>query len=172
MNDEAEHMKAKEESSQLSALIAGHPFFRELAPQHVQLLADAAMLKEFKSDEVIFKEGDPANRFYILLSGEVEIMSEGRDGAAVPVQRIGTGDVLGWSWLFPPYYWNFAARATQNTRAIFFYGTWLRESCERDHDFGFAMLKRMSAIVIQRLQAARKRLVEVESKFLRAASGN
>jgi CRP/FNR family cyclic AMP-dependent transcriptional regulator len=165
-------MNAKDESGQLAALIAGHPFFRELAPQHRQLLAEAAMLKEFTSGEIIFKEGDPANRFYILLSGEVEVLSEGKEGTVVPVSRIGPGDVLGWSWLFPPYYWNFAARATENTRAIFFYGTWLRESCERDHDFGFAMLKQMSAIVIQRLQAARKRLVEVESKFARTASGN
>ena len=165
-------MNANEQSSQLAALVAGHPFFRELAPQHVQLLTEAAMLKEFKAGEIIFKEGDPANRFYILTCGEVEVLSEGKDGAAVTVQRIGTGDVLGWSWLFPPYYWNFAARATENTRAIFFYGTWLRESCERDHDFGFAMLKRMSETVIQRLQAARKRLVELESKSARAGSSN
>jgi len=165
-------MSAKEESSQLAAMIAGHTFFRGLAPQHVQLLAEAAMLKEFQEDEVIFKEGDPANRFYILLDGEVEVTSERPEGAAVPVQRIGPGDVLGWSWLFPPYYWHFAARATQKTRAIFFYGTWLRESCERDHDFGFAMLQRMSAIVIQRLQSARKRLVEAESKSQGATPGS
>ena len=164
-------MNEQDESSQLAALIAGHPFFRELTPQHVQLLADAAMLKEFKPGEIIFKEGDPANRFYILINGEVEVLNEGRDGTAVPVQLIGPGDVLGWSWLFPPYYWHFAARATENSRAIFFYGTWLRESCERDHDFGFAMLKRMSAVVIQRLQCARKRLVEMESKATHATTG-
>ncbi len=165
-------MKASDESNPLTALIAGHPFFRDLAPQHVQLLAEAAMLKEFKAGEVIFKEGDPANRFYILLDGEVEVMSEGREASNVLVQKIGPGEVLGWSWLFPPYYWHFAARAGMKTRAIFFYGTWLRESCERDHDFGFAMLKRMSAVIIQRLQAARKRLVEAESKSPRPPSLN
>lgn len=165
-------MNGTEESKRLADLIAKHPFFQDLSPLHVQVLAEAAMLKEFKAGEIIFKEGDPANRFYILLSGEVEVLSEGREGGDVPVQRIGPGDVLGWSWLFPPYYWHFAARATQDTKAIFFYGTWLRESCERDHDFGYAMLKRMSAIVIQRLQAARRRLVDLESRHGRLAGGD
>lgn len=161
-------MKEAIESKTLRELIAEHAFFRDLAPQHIELLTEAAMLKEFKAGEVIFEEGDPANRFYILRSGEVELLSEGENGRAVSVQRIGPGDVLGWSWLFPPYYWNFEARAVTDTKAIFFYGTWLRESCERDHDFGYAMLKRMSAIIIQRLQAARKRLVELEG----AAAGS
>lgn len=152
------------ESKTLRELIAEHAFFRDLAPQHIELLTEAAMLKDFKAGEVIFREGDPANRFYILRSGEVELSSGGEEGHPVPVQRIGAGDVLGWSWLFPPYYWNFDARAVTDTKAIFFYGTWLRESCERDHDFGYAMLKRMSAVVIQRLQATRKRLVDMGTR--------
>lgn len=160
-------MKEAAESKTLRELIAGHAFFHGLAPQHLELLTEAAMLKEFKAGEVIFEEGDPANRFYILRSGDVELLSEGKHGHPVSVQRIGPGDVLGWSWLFPPYYWNFEARAVTDTKAIFFYGTWLRESCERDHDFGYAMLKRMSAIVIQRLQATRKRLVEMEKNHSR-----
>ena len=89
----------------------------------------------------------------------VEIVTEGCAG-----ETIGDDDVLGWSWLFPPYYWHFDARATKPTRAIFFYGTWLRESCERDHDFGYEMLKRMSAVIINRLQATRKKLAEAEGR--------
>ena len=151
------------ESNPVQQLIEKHPFFRDLAPRHVAVLAEAAMLKEFKAGEEMFREGDPANRFYIILSGEVDLQSDRPDGEPVTIQRIGAGDVLGWSWLFPPYYWHFAARPATDTQAIFFYGTWLRESCERDHDFGYAMLKRMSVIVVRRLQAARKRLVEIES---------
>jgi len=56
--------------------------------------------------------------------------------SAVQIQTIGTGDVLGWSWLFPPYYWHFDARAITPVKAIFFYGTALREEGERDNDFG------------------------------------
>src|SRR5436853_6145206 len=109
MSNDTDSVKTSNESGQIAALISGHPFFRELAPQHVELLTEAAMLKEFKANEVIFKEGDPANRFYILVTGEVEVLSEVHDGGVMPVQRIGPGDVLGWPWLFPPYYWHFAA---------------------------------------------------------------
>jgi CRP-like cAMP-binding protein len=75
------------------------------------------------------------------------------------VQIIGPGEVLGWSWLFPPYYWQFDTRALEPTTAIFFYGTRLREQCEQDHAFGYEMMKRMTQVVIHRLQAARKQLL-------------
>ena len=140
--------------------IEQHALFKGLAPQYLALLAEVAMLKEFAKDELIFREGDPANRFYLILDGEVALTSTLPQSGSVPLQTIGADDVLGWSWLFPPYYWHFDARATKPTKAIFFYGTWLRDSCERDHDFGYEMMKRMAAIIIQRLQAARKRLAQ------------
>jgi CRP/FNR family cyclic AMP-dependent transcriptional regulator len=68
--------------------------------------------------------------------------------------------VLGWSWLFPPYCWQFDARTLEPTEAIFFYGTPLREQCEQDHNFGFEMMKRMTQVIIQRLQGARRLLLE------------
>ena len=82
------------------------------------------------------------------------------DRPPVPIQTLGAGDVLGWSWLFPPYYWNFDARATEQTQAVFFYGTRLREKCEDDSQLGYEMMKRMSAVMLQRLQATRKQLLE------------
>ena len=108
------------DTNKLQQLIAEHPFFNDLAPQHVAVLAEAAMLKEFKAGEEIFREGDPANRFYIIRSGEVDLQSARQDMEPLSIQRIGAGDVLGWSWLFPPYYWHFAARAVTDTQAIFF----------------------------------------------------
>ena len=144
--------------------IEAHPLFKGLAPQYLALLAEVAMFKEFGEDEVIFREGDPANRFYLILEGEVAVESPTQEGAPVVLQTIGANDVLGWSWLFPPYYWHFDARATKATKAIFFYGTWLRENCERDHDFGYEMMKRMSAIVIQRMQAARRQLAQLQAR--------
>jgi len=144
--------------------IEAHALFKGLAPQYLALLAEVAMFKEFAEDEVIFREGDPANRFYLILEGEVAVESPMPESGSVVLQTIGANDVLGWSWLFPPYYWHFDARATKPTKAIFFYGTWLRENCERDHDFGYEMMKRMSAIVIQRMQAARKQLAQAQAR--------
>ena len=148
----------------LAALIQGHALFKGMAPHHLKLLADVAMLKEFKPGEVIFREGDPANRFYLILEGEVALESPQAGRAPILIQTIGADDVLGWSWLFPPFYWRFDARATRPTRAIFFYGTWLRESCDRSPEFGYEMIKRMAAVTIQRLQATRLRLAEFSAK--------
>jgi CRP-like cAMP-binding protein len=148
----------------LATTIAEHRLFRDLAPKYLALLAEVAMFKEFAADELIFREGDPANRFYLILDGEVTVESAPRDRPPVVLQTIGRDDVLGWSWLFPPYYWHFDARATEPTKAIFFYGTWLRENCERDGDFGYEMMKRMAAVMMERLQATRRKLAEAEAK--------
>ena len=155
----------KTDSEQLlAAAIAEHPLFKGLAPQYLNLLGEVAMLKEFPADEVIFREGDPANRFYVILDGEIALECSRRDADPIRLQTIGAQDVLGWSWLFPPYYWHFDARALQPVKAVFFYGTWLRENCERDHEFGYELIKRVSAVVIARLQTARRRVVELDMK--------
>src|SRR6185436_1542211 len=157
-------METTESKETLAATIAEHRLFKDLAPRYLALLAEVAMFKEFAAGEVIFREGDPANRFYLILDGEVALESPPDEGSPAVLQTIGRDDVLGWSWLFPPYYWHFDARATVPTKAIFFYGTWLRENCERDHDFGYEMMKRMSAVIIARLQATRIKLAEAEAK--------
>jgi CRP/FNR family transcriptional regulator, cyclic AMP receptor protein len=140
-------------------MFAGYPFLRDLNPAYVRRLVESAMRIRFSPGELIFREGDPANRFYLIEQGRVSLESHRRDEAPVAVQVIGPGEVLGWSWLFPPYYWNFDARALEPTTAIFFYGTRLREQCEQDHAFGYEMIKRMSQVVIGRLQATRKKLL-------------
>jgi len=157
-------MNTNPSNQTLADTISGHRLFRELEPRYLALLAEVAMFKEFPAGEIIFREGDPANRFYLILDGEVALESAPPDRPPVVLQTIGRDDVLGWSWLFPPYYWHFDARAITPTKAIFFYGTWLRESCERDRDFGYEMMKRMSAVMIERLQATRKKLAEAESR--------
>src|SRR6185369_2369959 len=127
----------------LASLIADLPFLNGLSSKHLQTLADNAMQSHFDTGEWIFREGDPANRFYLIQQGQVALESSPKDRPAVRIQTIGAGDLLGWSWLFPPYYWHFDARALEPSSAIFFYGTRLREECERDHDFGYEIMKRM-----------------------------
>ena len=148
---------------QLKADIAEHPFLRGLSPKHLATLSDFAMNAEFASGKLIFSEGDPANRFYLILEGKVALEARAENGDTVPVQTIGPGDVLGWSWLFPPYSWHFDARAIEPTKAIFFYGTSLREQCQEDSSLGYELMKRAAAIVIERLQAARGRLTDASA---------
>jgi CRP-like cAMP-binding protein len=141
--------------------LTAHPFLRGMTPHHLQTLAHLAMPVSFETGDVIFSEGEPANRFFLIQSGSVALESDPGIGETVHLQTIGAGEVLGWSWLFPPYYWHFAARAVEPTRAIFLYGARLRELCETDHHLGYDLMKRTTEVVIQRLQATREKLLEV-----------
>ncbi len=146
----------------LAGIIAAHQFVAGMKPGHLKRLVDAAMAKHFDPDEIIFREGEPANRFYLICSGKIALESSGHDASAPLVQFIGEGEVLGWSWLFPPYYWHFGARAVDPTNAIFFYGTRLRTQCEEDPAFGYELMKRVAAIVIRRLQINRVQLLQLQ----------
>lgn len=154
-------MNVKEQYAAPAALedVAQHPFLRGLNGSHLEALADCAMRVRFNPGDVIFREGDPANRFYLLIKGKVSVEETNEHGTFI-VQTIGAGDVLGWSWLFPPYYTHFDARAVEATEAMFFYGTRLREMCEDNHDLGYEMLTRIAKIVINRLTSTQKRLIE------------
>jgi CRP/FNR family cyclic AMP-dependent transcriptional regulator len=149
-----------------TTILAAQPFLKGLPEQYLELLANAAMPVEFAAGKQIFKEGSPANRFYLLTSGEaaLESSSDEQDDERKPalIETIGTGDVLGWSWIFPPYCWHFDARAVSPVKAIFFYGTRLRDQCEHDHDLGYELIKRTAEVVIERLQATRRRLLETK----------
>lgn len=143
----------------LAVQVMEHPFLKEMKPEHLERLISCAMESHFDKGEVIFREGDPANRFYLIQRGKIALESNSRNRTPNQVGTLEAGDVLGWSWLFPPYIWHFNARAIEPTDAIFFYGTRLREECDEDHDFGYEMMRRVAAVVIDRLQVTRRRLV-------------
>ena len=71
------------------------------------------------------------------------------------------GEILGWSWLVPPYRWHFDARAVELTRAIALDGKCLREKCEEDHDLGYEVMRRFVVIIAQRLEETRLQLLDV-----------
>jgi len=145
----------------LETVIAAHPFLTGWKPEHLRALVDNAMMMSWQPGEIVFREGDPANRFYLIQQGRVALESRREEAEPVLIQHIGPGDVLGWSWLFPPYCWHFDARIIEPTTAIFFYGTRLRENCEQDHDLGYELMKRMAQVLIHRLQATRRQLLAV-----------
>lgn len=143
------------------------PFFKGLSTPLLEILAAEAMPVEFKAGELIFNEGGLANRLYLLLSGKVALeLPTDLEHEPVPIEIVGAGSALGWSWLFPPYYWHFDARAVTPAKAIFFYGTRLREQCETNHELGYELMKRVSGVLIERLQATRRRLAEHHETLL------
>jgi CRP/FNR family transcriptional regulator, cyclic AMP receptor protein len=160
VSDEGRKAFEPKPSEKLATLIQSHPFFTDFDPHQRRLLADCAMEKTFEAGEIIFREGDPANRFYLILEGKVTLESYVLDRGRVEIQTIEAGDVLGWSWLLPPYYWQFDARAIEPTKAIFFYATPLRDEAENDHELGYELYKRIAQVMLKRLQATRRRLLE------------
>src|SRR5437867_2913938 len=96
--------------AELEAQVAAHPFLIGMSEHHIHLLADCAMRSHFEAGHVIFREGEPANRCYLIERGKVSLESSTL-GEPVKIEEIGDGDLLGWSWLFPPYAWHFTARA-------------------------------------------------------------
>jgi CRP/FNR family transcriptional regulator, cyclic AMP receptor protein len=153
--------------------VAFHPFLAGMNRTQLAFLTDCAMPVHFKKGEVIFRDGEMANRFYLIETGKVLLESGGMNAEPVVIDTVAAGDLLGWSWMFPPYAWRFDARAAEPTNAIFFYGTILREYCERDHSLGYELLKRMSVVMNRRMQAARDKMVAVHqgSTTLEPAGG-
>ena len=105
-------------------------------------------------------EAQAARQLHLLvIRGSIDL-----EDAQIPsparVQTIREGDILGWSWLFPPYFWHFNALARESTQTIFFYGSRLRQQCDRNHDFGYELIKGMSQILLGHLQADRERWIE------------
>jgi AraC-like DNA-binding protein len=109
--------------SQMSVRVALHPFLAGMNATHLALLSDCAIAVHFKKGQTILREGELANRFYLIESGKVVLESGEKSGDSLIIETIGPGNLLGWSWMFPPYVWNFTARAAEPTDAVFFYGT-------------------------------------------------
>jgi len=146
--------------------VAATPFLAGMSARHIEILAACACRGHFRKNQIIFRQGETANRFYLIEDGMVELeAATDLSGRRIVAGSIGSGGVLGWSWLFPPYEWQFAARALRETSAIFFYGTVLREHCEADPSLGYQLFKRMAAEMVQRFQSARMRLLDCRSGF-------
>jgi CRP-like cAMP-binding protein len=151
--------QTKRNADSMTTRVALHPFLAGINQAQLVLLTDCAITAHFEVGKIIMREGEIANRFYLIESGKVVLESGEHFGKPVVLDTIGSGDLLGWSWMFPPYVWHFTARAVEPTEAIFFYGTILREYCERDPSLGYELFKRMAPIMLRRLQAARDKML-------------
>ena len=147
----------------LATRVALHPFLAGMNHTQLTLLTDCAVARRFNTGQTIFREGEFANGFYLIETGRAALESEAGFGESILIQTIGAGDLLGWSWMFPPYVWQFTARAIEPTAALFFYAAILREYCEKDHSLGYELLKRISAVMVKRLQAAHQQMLSLHA---------
>ncbi|HUU12902.1 MAG TPA: cyclic nucleotide-binding domain-containing protein [Terriglobia bacterium] len=145
----------------LEPILAEHPFFARLEDRHLKLLVGCAANVRFDAGQYIFRGGEEANQFYLIRHGRVAVEIYAAERGSITILTLGEGEILGWSWLLPPYHWQFDARAVELTRAIALDGVCLRKKCEEDHDLGYELLKRFAHIIEDRLEATILQLLNV-----------
>lgn len=145
----------------LDRLICEHALFAGMSQDYCELISGCARNVRFDKGEYLFREGEPADEFFLIRHGRValELMAPGR--GPIRFLTINPTEIAGVSWLVPPYRWLYDARALELTRAVSIDGSCLRQKAEEDHDFGYAMMKRFMTMLVQRLHAAQLQILDV-----------
>jgi CRP-like cAMP-binding protein len=145
----------------VTQLLGEARFFDGLRAETIELVSGCASNVQFDPGTTIFREGEHADAFYLLRQGSVALETYVPARGAVMIETIEAGDVLGWSWLFPPYRWHFDASALTAVRATAFDGKCLRGKCAADPALGYELVSRFAQTLIERLQWTRLRLLDV-----------
>jgi len=145
----------------LEELIAASPTFAGLEDRHLELIAGCGANERAAPGSYLCREGEPAERFYLIRDGAValEVTSPGR--GAIVIETLHAGDVSGLSWLFEPYRWQFDARVLEPAALVSFDGLCLRGKCDADHELGYQLMRRFAAVATRRLQATRIQLLDL-----------
>jgi CRP-like cAMP-binding protein len=142
-------------------VLAEHPFFRDLAEPQLDTVVGCVSNTVFEPGEFVFREGEAADRFFLVREGRVAVEVFVPNKGPVTIETIEGGEVLGWSWLFEPYRARFDARALTAVRALSLDGACLRAKCEKDPVLGYELLKRFTHVVVSRLEATRMQLLDL-----------
>ncbi|MGD8894431.1 MAG: cyclic nucleotide-binding domain-containing protein [Acidobacteriota bacterium] len=142
-------------------VLAEHPFFRDLRPEHLDTLVGCAANVKFAPGEFVFREGQRIDHFWVIREGKVAIEVFVPNKGEVTIETVEGGEVLGWSWLFPPYKAHFDARALTHVRALSLDGACLRGKCEKDTALGYEFMRRFNRLIVERLEATRMQLLDL-----------
>ena len=145
----------------LERILSEHLFFRDFPQRHLGLIVGCASNVRFDAKQLIFREGGDANTFYLIRHGKVALQTFSERRGPITVLTLGEGEILGWSWLAPPYKWKFTARVLEPTQVFAFDGECLRAKAEEDHDLGYELLKRFVGLIAGRLEATRLQIINV-----------
>lgn len=147
--------------STVADILSDAPFFASLRPETIELVAGCGSNVQFQAGALIFREGEPADAFYLIRHGSVALEAYAPASGPLVIETLESGDVLGWSWLFMPHRWHFDAHALTAVRATAFDATCLRGKCEADPALGYELVSRFAQTLIERLQWTRLRLLDV-----------
>ena len=145
----------------MEELLGGHPFFAGLDASALRLIAGCASNVHFAAGDRIFEEAGAAGRFYVIRHGRVALEVHSPTRGPLVIDTMEDGDVLGWSWLVPPYRYFGDARAVTPVSATALDGACLRGKCDADPALGYQLLKRVTAVMYRRLECARVRMLDL-----------
>jgi CRP/FNR family cyclic AMP-dependent transcriptional regulator len=145
----------------LEPILAKHPFFEGLDKRYLELLVGCASNARYNAGDYLYQEGREATQFFIIRQGRVAIESSVPGRGRITLQTHEAGDVVGWSWLFPPYRWYFSGHAIELTRVIALDGLCLRRKCEQDPDLGYEFMKRFLQKTARSVDLLRGQVVEL-----------
>ena len=146
----------------LEPILAEHPFFAGLEKRYLQLLTGCASNACYNRGDYLFLEEEEAKKFYIIRHGKVAIEAAIPGSGMVTIQTYEAGDVVGWSWLFPPYRWHFSGRAVELSRVLVLDGECLRGKCEQNPTLGYEFMKRFSHKIVRSLDLTRLQLLALQ----------
>jgi CRP-like cAMP-binding protein len=144
----------------IAEYLSAHEFFSELSEDVLKFLCECASAREIKKGQILFRQGERADKFYVVRNGRISVQIPALMGPTLEIQALGKDQVLGWSWLISPYQWNFQAKAEEDSELLEFDGTAILARCEQEPKFGYELLKRFAALMSQRLDAARQKMMD------------
>lgn len=142
-------------------LLDEQDIFAGLPQDYLDLIAGCGHNAVFRPGQYLFKEGQAADRFYVLREGRVTLEMHTPERGSLAVDTVEAGEVAGVSWLFPPHRWLFDGKAAVLTRAVSMDGSCLLGKCEADPRLGYELMKRFAILLNRRLDSARVRLVDL-----------
>ena len=145
----------------LKELLMAHPFFKGMKETHIELIAGCGKNEQHDEGTYLFKEGTPADYFYIIRKGQLALELTCPGKGALTLETLNEDGVVGWSWLFEPYKWTYSGRVVDYCRVTALDGKCLRGKCENDPILGYELLKRFSKIVISRLRGSRLQVLDL-----------
>ncbi len=149
--------------SEVFDLLVDHPFFKEMTDDQIRVVAETGTLVSYDEGEFIFSEGGKADSCFLILDGGVALGLQKPGYGRTAILTLHAGDLLGWSWLYPPYRWSYDAHVHSDTKAIRFDGARLKEAADADPVLGYELMKRFTDMLVKRMQSIRIQLLDVYS---------
>ena len=144
----------------ITEYLSAHEFFSEFSDDVLKFLCECSSMHEIKKGQILFRQGEHADKFYVVRSGRISIQMPAIMGPTLEIQTVDEDQVLGWSWLISPYKWNFQTKAEEDSELLQFDGVAILARCEQEPKFGYELLKKFAGLMSVRLNAARQKMMD------------